>query len=192
MLLTSLNKNWYAIQGFLFYLFNNLFNVDNLQILRYCKKLKNIIAYHIAKVCSKGWLHVAFLFESYNFFNGLKVKNEFDPYRRHIDATVRLNRILKLALREKCPYSEFFWSVFSPNAGKYGPEKLWTQTLFTQCCVYWGFPVFQSFHLLLCIPFPVCFFLYFWCFYKMCFSIFLFYFTKLFETATRGVLKKYY
>ena len=42
--------------------------------------------------------------------------------------------------REKCPYSEFFWSVvsrfwteyretpylsdFSPNAGKYGPEKL--------------------------------------------------------------------
>ena len=41
--------------------------------------------------------------------------------------------------REKCPYSEFFWSVFSrirtdygeiqylsvftPNAGKYGPEK---------------------------------------------------------------------
>ena len=26
-------------------------------------------------------------------------------------------------LREKCPYSEFFWSVFSPNAGKYGPEN---------------------------------------------------------------------
>ena len=31
----------------------------------------------------------------------------------------------------KCPYSEYFWSVFSrilsvfsPNAGKYGPEKL--------------------------------------------------------------------
>ena len=24
-------------------------------------------------------------------------------------------------LREKCPYSEIFWSVFSPNAGKYGP-----------------------------------------------------------------------
>ena len=28
-----------------------------------------------------------------------------------------------LTLREKCPYSEFFWSVFSPNVGKYGPEK---------------------------------------------------------------------
>ena len=26
-------------------------------------------------------------------------------------------------LREKCLYSEFFWSVFSPNAGKYGPEN---------------------------------------------------------------------
>ena len=27
-----------------------------------------------------------------------------------------------LALREKCPYSEIFWSAFSPNAGKCGPE----------------------------------------------------------------------
>ena len=25
-------------------------------------------------------------------------------------------------LRKKCPYSELFWSVFSPNVGKYGPE----------------------------------------------------------------------
>ena len=39
----------------------------------------------------------------------------------------------KLTLRKKCPYSEFFWSVFSPNAGKYRPEKLRTQKLFTQC-----------------------------------------------------------
>ena len=37
------------------------------------------------------------------------------------------------ALRERCPYSEFFWSVVSPNAGKYGPEKLRIWTLFTQC-----------------------------------------------------------
>ena len=39
----------------------------------------------------------------------------------------------KETLREKCPYSEFFWSVFScirteygkilPKAGKYGPKK---------------------------------------------------------------------
>ena len=28
------------------------------------------------------------------------------------------------SLRKECPYSEFFWSVFSPNAVKYGPEKL--------------------------------------------------------------------
>ena len=26
-------------------------------------------------------------------------------------------------LREKCPNTDFFWSVFSPNTGKYGPEK---------------------------------------------------------------------
>ena len=28
------------------FLFTNLFNIDNLQILRYCKKLKSTIAYH--------------------------------------------------------------------------------------------------------------------------------------------------
>ena len=27
------------------------------------------------------------------------------------------------SLREKRPNTEFFWSVFSPNAGKYRPEK---------------------------------------------------------------------
>ena len=36
---------------------------------------------------------------------------------------------------ERFPYSEFFWSVFSPNAGKYGPEKLRIWTLVTQCCL---------------------------------------------------------
>ena len=51
-------------------------------------------------------------------------------------------------LHEKCLYLEFFWSVFPvfwqntenaiylsvfiPNAGKYGPEKLRIPTLFTQ------------------------------------------------------------
>ena len=33
---------------------------------------------------------------------------------------------------EKCLYLEFFWSVFSPNAGKYRPGKLRIRTLFTQ------------------------------------------------------------
>ena len=32
------------------HLFTNLFNADNLQILRYCKKLENTIAYHIANL----------------------------------------------------------------------------------------------------------------------------------------------
>ena len=27
-------------------------------------------------------------------------------------------------------------SVFSPNAGKYGPERLWIRTLFTQCVLW--------------------------------------------------------
>ena len=37
------------------------------------------------------------------------------------------------SLHEKYPYSEFFWSVFSLNAVKYGPEKLPIRTLFSQC-----------------------------------------------------------
>ena len=40
--------------------------------------------------------------------------------------------ILELSRLEKCPYSEFFWSVFRTNAGKYEPE-LRIRTLFTQC-----------------------------------------------------------
>ena len=53
---------------------------------------------------------------------------------------------MKLTLREKYPYSELFWCVFSlirteygeyiriqgPNEGKYGPEKLQIRTHFTQ------------------------------------------------------------
>ena len=31
--------------------------------------------------------------------------------------------IVTLALRKKCPYSELFCSVFSPNAGKYGQNN---------------------------------------------------------------------
>ena len=54
---------------------------------------------------------------------------------------IRLRKML-LTLCEKCPYSEFFWSVFfrirtrylfvfSPNAAKCGPEKLQIRILFT-------------------------------------------------------------
>ena len=35
-------------------------------------------------------------------------------------------------LREKCPYSELFCSVFRPNAGKYVPEILRIRAFFTQ------------------------------------------------------------
>ena len=42
-------------------------------------------------------------------------------------------------LREKSQYFEFFWSVFSPNGGKYGPKTLWIRTLFRQCKRHWKF-----------------------------------------------------
>ena len=41
--------------------------------------------------------------------------------------------LIQLSLREKCPYSEFLWSVFSQNARKYETEKFRIRTLFTQC-----------------------------------------------------------
>ena len=41
---------------------------------------------------------------------------------------------LRTSLREKYRYLEFFYlSIFSPNTGKYGPEKLRTWTIFNQC-----------------------------------------------------------
>ena len=42
------------------------------------------------------------------------------------------NHLIKLSLREKCLYSEFFWSVFSHIRTQYGPEKLRLRTLSTQ------------------------------------------------------------
>ena len=59
-----------------------------------------------------------------------------------------LTGFYKLTLRGKCPYSNFFWSVFfrirtehryyvslgiQSECGKFGPEKLRIQTLFMQC-----------------------------------------------------------
>ena len=42
------------------------------------------------------------------------------------------NQIAYNGLCETCPYSDIFWSVFSPNAEKYGQGKLRKQTLFTE------------------------------------------------------------
>ena len=49
-------------------------------------------------------------------------------FLRHVFSCIRTKSTTlllygKISLSEKCRYSEFFWSVFSPNVGKYGPEK---------------------------------------------------------------------
>ena len=45
--------------------------------------------------------------------------------------------VLSITLREKYPYSEFFWSIFprisSPNEGKYEREKLRMRKIPTRC-----------------------------------------------------------
>ena len=53
------------------------------------------------------------------------------PDSRYTSALEIRNYWISDALREKCLYSEYL-SVFSPNAGKYGLEKLEIQTLFMQ------------------------------------------------------------
>ena len=42
----------------------------------------------------------------------------------NLDKTLaeKWSRTVSLSLRKKCPYTELFWSAFSPNAVKYGPE----------------------------------------------------------------------
>ena len=64
-----------------------------------------------------------YVFGGFHFKLGLQVSSGI-PSRIHL-----LNSYH--SLREKCPYL----SVFSLNAGKYGPEKLRIRTLFTQWLV---------------------------------------------------------
>ena len=40
------------------------------------------------------------------------------------------------SLREKCPCSEFFWSIFSRIPTEYGPENLRIRTLFYAAFAY--------------------------------------------------------
>ena len=49
-------------------------------------------------------------------------------------------------LSQKCPYSEFFWSVFSSLL--HWPEKLRIWTLFTQCYLHSYFLIFCNFWIL--------------------------------------------
>ena len=46
---------------------------------------------------------------------------------------MNISTTLPMPLREKSPYSEFFWSVFSHIRTEYGRKRLRIQTLFTQC-----------------------------------------------------------
>ena len=101
----------------------------------------------------------AFIEANKNFFGRweLDFKNGFKNKYVGRSKIVKLMQFSHIpTLREKCPYSEFFWSVISriwteygeipsirPNAGKCGPKKLRIRTLFTQC----NFLKFRCFHI---------------------------------------------
>ena len=58
---------------------------------------------------------------------------EFPNFRSvHWKDIFTVTFFIRLALPEKCPYLEFFWSTLSFNRTKYGPEKLRIWTLFMQ------------------------------------------------------------
>ena len=49
-------------------------------------------------------------------------RQEYFPQNNFNDKGAIVNTFKMFSMREKCPYLELFWSVFRPNADKYGPE----------------------------------------------------------------------
>ena len=73
----------------------------------------------------------------HNFFFFFWVVGEFGKSNDHnVFGQKKLLKYMSPSVHKKCPYSEFFWSVFRPNVGKYRPDKLRVWTLFTQCLYY--------------------------------------------------------
>ena len=94
-------------------------------------------------ILAKSRIFLSFAYTIFRSFKSISLFKIWDPFSfREINLKRKQDIILhplqirkimrKRTLCEKYLYSEFFWSVFSPNAGKYGPEKLRTWTLFTQ------------------------------------------------------------
>ena len=65
---------------------------------------------------------------SFNFASALPISGQCSHFIPPEMST--FNTPLTELLHVKCPYSEFFWSVISPYAGKCGPEKLRIRTIF--------------------------------------------------------------
>ena len=65
-----------------------------------------------------------FAYRAYHFVKGLRIRSSFDPY------------FPAFGLKTDRYGDTEYLSVFNPNAGKYGPEKLQIRTLFTQCTSY--------------------------------------------------------
>ena len=85
-------------------------------------------AVNVSKVCAKSNAVVELLVRM-QFMSLLKIRTTLTPatflvltleqeYRKFLLLVrYQMNTIaLTVSLRKKCPYSEFFWSVFSPNA----------------------------------------------------------------------------
>ena len=94
-------------------------------------------------ILAKSRIFLSFAYTIFRSFKSISLFKIWDPFSfREINLKRKQDIILyplqirkimrKRTLCEKYPYSEFFRTVFSPNAGKYGPEKLRTRTLFTQ------------------------------------------------------------
>ena len=87
--------------------------------------------YNTCKFCYSSWK----LLKCYlTFLYNISVKNNVSSVE-----TIGFNLTLEVSLRENCPNMEFFsgpyFPIFSPNVGKYRPEK--PPYLGTFHAVYW-------------------------------------------------------
>ena len=84
--------------------------------------------------------------------------SSFKIFCIHLNMAFLILETVVRDLSEKCPYQEYFWSLFSsirteylsvfcPNARKYGPEKFRIRTLFKQCMLFSLYPVYLTFTL---------------------------------------------
>ena len=81
-------------------------------------------------------MHSSFIYIS--VWNSSKIKDCFQGSgkkcrKKNLTTWEKEENCQNLETRTAYPYSELFWSVFSLNAGEYGPEKLRLRTLFAQC-----------------------------------------------------------
>ena len=100
----------------------------------------------------QSYLHVSFFFTMASLWKLVRRCCRCQTFNISLSVTfAETNWFQRFTLRKKCSYSQLFWSTFSrmfsvisPNAKKYGPEKFWIRTIVTQCYRHYIIPLKQT------------------------------------------------